>query len=98
MKSNSNLISEIDISTPVDVSIEIKGILDKTMSEVLGGLSIRNSTISDKISISYVEGKVTDQAALIGIINTLFNMRFPIMNVMMKNNSKQVEDVSQEPV
>jgi hypothetical protein len=86
MKKNSNLISEIDLSSPVEICIEVKGLLDNTMSEVLGGLSIRNNIISDKISISYIEGIVTDQAALIGIINTLFNMRFPIINVKMNNN------------
>ena len=79
---NTNLSAEINISSPVNVSIEVKGSLDKTLSDLLGGLNIRN-----KSSVSYVEGIVADQAALVGILNTLFNMRFPIIKVMTNNTS-----------
>ena len=79
---NTNLSAEINISSPVNVSIEVKGSLDKTLSDLLGGLKIRN-----KSSVSYVEGIVADQAALVGILNTLFNMRFPIIKVMTNNTS-----------
>jgi hypothetical protein len=84
--NNNNSNSEINISSPIDIRIEVKGLLDNTMSDTLGGLSISNTTAS----MSYIEGVVTDQAALVGIINTLFNMRFPIVNVMIKNNTKAV--------
>ena len=77
---NTKLSSEINIASPVNVSIEVKGSLDNTLSDLLGGLSIRSTP-----SFSYVEGKVADQAALVGILNTLFNMRFPIIKVMTNN-------------
>lgn len=86
MKKVNNLISDIDISSPVDICIEVKGILNKDLSEVLGGLNIRNHTTSDGVSISHIEGVVSDQAALIGIMNALYNMRFPIINVKMNND------------
>jgi hypothetical protein len=82
--NNNNSNSEINISSPIDIRIEVKGLLDNTMSDILGGLSIRNTTAS----MSYIEGEVADQAALVGIINTLFKMRFPIVNVKIKTNEK----------
>jgi hypothetical protein len=87
---STNSISDINISKSANISIEVNGLLNKNLSDVLGGLNIRHSTTPDNISISYLEGAVKDQAALIGIINTLFNMRFPIVNVKIKTNEKVV--------
>jgi len=85
MKSRHS-VSEINIASPIYIRIEVNGLLDNTMSDILGGLSISNTTAS----MSYIEGEVADQAALVGIINTLFNMRFPIVNVKIKTNEKVV--------
>jgi hypothetical protein len=82
--NNRNSASEINITSPITIRIEVNGFLDNTLSDFLGGLSIQNTASS----VSYVEGVVADQAALVGIINTLFNMRFPIINVKIKNNAK----------
>ena len=64
--------------------IGVKGKLEKNLSEIFGGLSISYKTDKDN-TISYLEGEIIDQAELIGILNTLFNMRFPIINVKMDN-------------
>jgi hypothetical protein len=84
MKSNTNSTSGINISSPIDIHIEVNGVLDNTMSDFLGGLRIKNTADS----MSYIEGVVADQAALIGIINTLFNMRFPILKVKIRKKVK----------
>ena len=82
----NNSISEINISTPVGVYIEVKGFLNKNLSEVLGGLNIKNVATANNIPISHIVGTVTDQAGLIGILNTLYNMRFPIINIEINSN------------
>jgi hypothetical protein len=82
--NNRNSASGINITSPINIRIEVNGLLDNTLSDILGGLSISNTTAS----MSYIEGVVADQAALVGIINTLFNMRFPIVNVKIKKNTK----------
>jgi hypothetical protein len=80
---STNSISDINISRPAKIIIEVNGLLDENLSDVLGGLSIRHSTTSDNVSISYLEGTVKDQAALVGIINTLFNMRLSLISVRL---------------
>ena len=80
---NNNSISKINISTSVIVYIEIKGQLNEELSDILGGLRIKNITNTDTL-ISSLEGVVADQAELMGILNTLYNMRFPIIEVKIK--------------
>ena len=60
--------------------IGVKGKLDKSLSDILGGLSISHR-IDNNNKMSYLEGEIIDQAELIGILNTLYNMRFPIISV-----------------
>jgi len=80
---STNSISDINISRPAKIIIEVNGLLDENLSDVLGGLNIRHSTTTDNVSISYLEGTVKDQAALVGIINTLFNMRLSLISVRL---------------
>jgi hypothetical protein len=71
----------IDILSSNNFKIEVFGKLDKQLSEdIFGGLSISYKSINNN-TISRLEGKIIDQAGLIGILNTLFNMRYPIINV-----------------
>ena len=74
----------IEFTTSNNCIIGVKGKLEKDLSEIFGGLSISYKT-ENNITISYLEGEIIDQAELIGILNTLFNMRFPIINVKMDN-------------
>jgi hypothetical protein len=75
---------DIDSTTSEKFIIGVKGELKKNLSEIFGGLSISYKTVNNTI-ISYLEGEIIDQAELIGILNTLFNMRYPIINVRMNS-------------
>jgi hypothetical protein len=78
----------VNISSSGNFVITVKGKVDKGLYEIFGGLSISYHTIDNNI-ISHLEGEVLDQAELIGILNTLYNMRFPIVNVSMHDVSKE---------
>ncbi len=78
------LDKNIEFTTSNNYIIEVKGKLEENFSEIFGGLSIKHK-MENNITISYLEGKIIDQAELIGILNTLFNMRFPIINVKMND-------------
>jgi len=74
----------IDILSSNNFRIEVFGKLDKQLSEdIFGGLCISYKSIKNN-TISRLEGKIIDQAGLIGILNTLFNMRYPIINVELQ--------------
>jgi len=73
----------IDFSTSHYFIIDVRGKLDKSLSDIFGGLSISHNS-NGETTISQLEGKIIDQASLIGILNTLFNMRYPIINLTLK--------------
>ncbi len=77
----------INFSSPANVRIEVNGIIDEGMSDYLGGLTISHYTTPYKAQISCLEGTVLDQAALIGILNTLYEMRFTIFKLEIIGNS-----------
>jgi hypothetical protein len=78
-------ITFLTYSSPVHIQIEVKGALDKKLSDYLGGLKIEWRTDRNKTKISRLEGEITDQASLMGVLNALYNMRFPLINVMVKH-------------
>ncbi len=80
MNTDSSL-KEINFTSPVIVRIEVKGVVDKSYSDYLNGLVIRHYTSEDKIRYTGLEGEMPDQAALLGVLNTLYEMRFPLISI-----------------
>jgi hypothetical protein len=64
---------------PAVYRIRVKGILPDSAIDRLGGMEITVRT-SDSVTI---EGRVTDQAALVGVLNTLYELRLPIQEVTL---------------
>ena len=82
-----NRFSEnIDFTTTNNLKIDVIGEIDKNLSDILGGLSISYKTENNN-TISYLEGEIIDQAELIGILNTLHNMRFKIISVRINDEA-----------
>jgi hypothetical protein len=67
--------------TPAKFRIEVKGKINKDLSDLLGALAISHSRPDAQVYVSRLEGEIIDQAALIGILNTLYEMRFPIISI-----------------
>jgi hypothetical protein len=63
--------------------IHIAGRLDKSWEDRLGGLSIDSIEGDDQSNQSFtvLKGCLPDQAALLGVLNTLYNLRYPILFV-----------------
>jgi len=80
------LYENIDFATTNTFRIKVVGKLDEKLSNNLGGLSI-NSKIENNNTVSYLDGEIIDQAELIGILNTLYNMRFKIISVNIKEKT-----------
>jgi hypothetical protein len=71
---------DLDLKTANNFRIIVSGKLDKKTSDILGNLSISHK-IENNRSLSFLEGKIIDQSELVGIINTLHNMRFDILSL-----------------
>lgn len=61
--------------------IHIQGLLDTSWSDRLGGLAIQTEQESDQVPVTKLYGRLLDQAALFGVLNTLYNMHYPLLLV-----------------
>jgi hypothetical protein len=59
----------------------ILGLLDKDWSDYCGGMKIEHDMMQNQYSVTFLTGLLVDQAALIGVINTLFDLSFPLLAV-----------------
>lgn len=58
--------------------IQIEGSLDPEWSDRLGGLSITSTGRYGTKTKSVLEGELRDQGALLGVLNTLYELRLSI--------------------
>jgi hypothetical protein len=81
--------SRFHLGTPATYHIKIRGYLEDTWSNQLGGMTIRHKTTACQTTITTLDGEVVDQAALFGILNSLYGLGFPILSVAC--GSKELE-------
>ncbi len=69
--------------------IKVNGDLSRNLSERLAGLQINVERFRGKGPISVLIGQINDQAALAGILNTLYELHLSIIsvNMLMDNQS-----------
>lgn len=74
---------ENQFDTPARYSIRVLGTLDRSWSDRLGGMEIQNfeSGESGEIPVTTLAGLLIDQAALLGVINALYDMHYPLLSL-----------------
>ena len=65
---------------PAPYRIQIQGTVDSKWANYLGGLEITVNRQRDP-SITTLSGSVQDQASLMGILDSLYNLGYPILAV-----------------
>ena len=73
--------SKFNLGTPAAYCIKIRGYLDDDWSNRLGGMDIQHTLTDSGITITTLQGIMIDQAALFGVLNSLYNLGFPILSV-----------------
>ncbi len=73
--------SEFDLGTPAIYRIKIRGYLDDDWSPQLGGMTIQHQTTPKETTITTLKGIMADQAALFGVLSSLYGLGFPILSV-----------------
>jgi hypothetical protein len=66
---------------PATYRIGALGTLDKKWSDYCGGMTIEHDIVLDQYPMTTLTGILADQAALIGILNSLYDMGYPIISV-----------------
>jgi hypothetical protein len=65
---------------PGTYTIRVQGHLDATWSDQLGGMRITVSGTSRR-AVTVLFGHHVDQAALLGVLNALYELGFPLLSV-----------------
>ncbi len=61
--------------------IQVRGVLDESLSERLGGMKITTDRSDEQQPVTTLEGFLRDQAALSGVLNTLYELHVPVLAV-----------------
>lgn len=75
------------MTTPLTYCIEVSGVIDENFSAYLGDMKSRRVTEAGDGSKSTLCGTLKDQSALLGVLNTLNNLHFPILSVTLSKYS-----------
>lgn len=67
---------------PATYQIVVQGGLDKRWSGRLGGLEITVFDTENKSTVTQLSGELLDQAALLGVLNTLYDLHLPLLGVV----------------
>jgi len=71
----------LKLETPATYRIRVQGSLDESWADRLGGMAITAETAGGKLPVTILVGHLTDQAALSGILNTLYELHLPLLSV-----------------
>jgi len=65
--------------------IEVQGNLDMGWSGRLAEMRIENSKRGGEVEATILSGSVRDQAELIGVLNSLYDLHMPLLSVEIVN-------------
>lgn len=77
------LSDSLSVHTGAVYQIRLQGVLDETWQDSIGDfriISYRNSQKGEALETLLV-GKVPDQAALAGVLNLIYNLGLPLLDV-----------------
>ena len=81
-------ISEFGFIKPASYQIKVKGILEERYSAYMRDMHITVFSNSKKNAFTQLSGIVSDQSALFGILNSLFEMHLPVISVELMKEKK----------
>ena len=76
-----NLKKPYPYDSPASYQICVQGRIDLTWSDRLEGMAISTTKEEAGILITTLEGELCDQAALAGVLNTIYELHLPVISV-----------------
>jgi len=73
--------AKLTLDQPARYRISIQGQLSESWSDFLGGLEIRCASIPSYQTVTILTGQLLDQAALFGVLNSLYGLGLPLISV-----------------
>jgi len=82
---NTKIESEFSFQKSAIYKIKVEGVLKENWVDKFQGLKIRKESSSSGKSVSVLSGRINDQSALSGLLNTLYDYNMTILSVKMLN-------------
>jgi hypothetical protein len=80
--TNSKLkMHKYEFSAPGYYRIEVQGRLSQDWLDRLGAMQVEAHSPREDINVTVLQGRVSDQAQLSGILNTLYELHLPLLAV-----------------
>jgi hypothetical protein len=67
--------------TPANYRVRVLGPIDKRRSEYLCGMRVSSTRRQGGPIVTTLTGELVDQAALVGVLNSLYDMGYPLLKV-----------------
>jgi hypothetical protein len=71
----------IQFDQPAMYKIIVQGKIDQTLCDRLEGMTIQTGTLAENTPLTTLEGELNDQAALAGVLNTLYELHLFVLSV-----------------
>ena len=87
IQSQNDMNKHLTLDDSAIYRIQIQGVLSAHWAEFLGGLEI---SIDEDLHppVTTLSGQVVDQAALVGIINSVYDLGYPLLTVKYESLSR----------
>jgi hypothetical protein len=72
--------SDVTMHEPASYRIRVRGHLDASMSDQIGGMQINEISGEEGNAETILVGRLTDQAALAGVLNSLYELHLPVLS------------------
>ena len=72
----------IPFDRPATYQISVQGWIDSSMSDLLGGMTICPDKVEAGHTVTTLCGELNDQAALAGVLNTIYELHLPVLSVL----------------
>ena len=87
--ADSELTQQVQPGKPASYRIRVEGFLSDKWSDRLGGMQIVIQQQENQKPVTTLSGRVRDQAALFGVLNSLYELRLKILSVECAPGEKQ---------
>ena len=71
----------LKLSTPATYRIRVQGHIGSNWADWIGGMTFTHETTAEMLKVSTLKGHLPDQAALLGVLNNLYDLRLPLLSV-----------------
>ncbi len=78
---NSDIRKSYTFDRPGNYRIRVEGALNESWSERLGGMYITQNIRGDQKMVATLVGLMRDQAELVGVLTTLYELHLPLLSV-----------------